>query len=794
MKTNNKMLILLLIAILAVSGLASGVFAAGGQSGDPKPTLNITKFRPHESAEYVWEIGGNFSEWTNVGGDDYETDMELIATREMVKNDLSVHIEADLSLDATESLIMDFGYTGVIVEDDPDTTEVNEYQEGFVTSMRFEGVSYTRLTPDGEAIKFDFVWEDIDRSLFDDPETDDDDETTFDDVEGINQVKVVVPYVKSRGNIGEVSESKSLGLDEHETYGFVEIQSNFQAVLDEARSDVEPVVTVTCPTEKTNWLLDDAVLPLGEGDTFLMQTKVTTNDPDTLEGDLVQFKAYAYMENDEEYHVWDGVAWDEVAQMAIFDLNFLAFGEMYEPSDDATLASMTMLDVPETDTNTDIGLVEGQFEYEYTLGIGDEVPVITAAAVETLATVDILQATIETRVAVVTVTAENGDQQEYRVDFFFEGATNATLSNLTVGGTPIDGFDPTQLAYRIDTADAAGVATVAGTPTDSNANVVITDHTYNEAGFPVRKDLTVTAEDQTTTLVYSVLFAPEGWTAEDEEEEGGNSGGNGKQGSKLQVLAVDNKVVEGFDPEVTSYDITLEEGTRSLPNVTAVAENDEATVEHIKPTRLPGLYKLKVTAEVVDPVDETLITTEETTYTLAMDVEGLAEGEFIELGTAPLPAEMMGLWLPPTGDDFVLTRTSTQIRFWTSNSLLSPKLLIFKDEGDEKLLTGESTPMVTVSTSDLKSNSGNGKHSRTTVDNGDGGYYKYNLKGRNLPNLNEGESYVLVLYNGDQIVEFQPGQPAMLHFIMGEQVKGSVDHRNRDLNIDGRSSNTGTNQ
>ena len=787
MKTNNKALMCLLIVILAVSGIASGAFAAGGQSGDPKPTLNITKFRPHESAEYVWEMSGNFSEWIGVG-DDYETDMEFKATREIVQNDLSVHIEADLSLNATESLVVEFGYTGITEEDDPDTVE-NEYNEGFVTIRRFEDVSYTRIDPTKEQIKFDFVWEGIDRSLFDDPETDDGDDATFEDVEGINQCRVIVPYVKSRGNIGEVTESKGIGLEEHEIYGFVEIQSNFQAILDAARSDEDPIVTVDCPTSKTNWLLDFDVLPLGEGEEFLMQTTVTTNDPTALEGDLVQFQAYAYMENDEEYHVWDGVAWDEVALMAVYDMTFPVTEGYVPPSDDVTLDSLTVLVDPEAEI-----LLPDQFEYEYALGIGADIPLVTAAAVDANAIVDILDATMETRVAVVTVTAENGDIQEYEVQFVFLGGTNANLSELTVGTDLAVGFDPTQVAYRVEYEEGTEptiLPAVAGVADDANATIEYSevDHSADQAGYPMTKYVTVTAEDQTTVQVYSVLFCDIGWLPEDEEEGEGNSGGNGKQGSKLQVLAVDNEVVDGFDPDVLSYDVMLDEGTLALPQVTAVAEDDDATVQHIKPTRLPGQYKLKVSANVVDPEDETAVIVEESIYTLNMDVEGLAEGEFIELGAAPISGETKGLWLPPTTDGFVLNRTSTQIRFWTSNPLLAPKLLIFKDEGDEKLLTGELTLMATIPTSDLKANGGGGKHSRTTVENGDGGYYKYNLKGRNVTNLVEGDSYLLVLHDGNDIVFFQDEQPAMLHFVMGEQVKGSVDHRNRDLNISGRNSN-----
>jgi hypothetical protein len=803
MKKNNKILMLLLIVILAVSGISSGAFAAGGQSGDPKPTLEITKFRPKEATEYSWEIGGSFGDWTDVGDGNFQTAMDMAATRTMEKDDLLIHIEANLSLNATEALIVEFGYT-VITEDDPDTLEVDEHSEGFVTIRRFEDVSYTRIDPAKEQIKFDFTWEDIDRSLFDDPETDDGDEATFDDIEGINQVRVVVPYVKSRGNIGEVTASKELGLEEHEAYGFVEVQSNFQAVLEEARSVVEPVVTVDCPTTKTNWLLDFDVLPLGQGDEFLLQTTVTTNDPTALEADLVQFQAYPYMENNEEYHVWDGVDWDEEILMAVYDMTFPVTDGYVPPSADTSLSKLTIKAVVNTESDEttevfdpiEIALAPGQLEYTVEMPIGADLVNYEVVAIQAdpLANVEILQATMESRVAVITVTAENGDVQEYKVRFIFLGDSDANLSDLTLDAVTIDDFDPTQVAYRVEYDEGEKPVTlpeVEGVAFDTNAAIAYSevDNSADKSGYPMTKYVTVTAEDQTMVRVYSVLFCDIGWLPEDEEEDEGNSGGNGKRGSKLAVLAVDNKVVDGFDPEVLSYDVMLAEDTLALPQVTAVAEDTDAIVQHIKPTRLPGQYKLKVSANVVDPEDETAVIVEESIYTLNMDVEGLEEGQFIELGAAPISGETKGLWLPPTTDGFILNRTSTQIRFWTSNPLLTPKLLIFKDEGDEKLLTGELTLMATILTSDLKANGGGGKHSRTTVENGDGGYYKYNLKGRNVTNLVEGDSYLLVLYDGNNIVDFHDGQPAMLHFVMGEQVKGSVDHRNRDLNISGRNSN-----
>jgi hypothetical protein len=789
MRTNNKALILLLIAILAISGMASGVFAAGGHDGDAKPTLKITKFRPKEATEYAWEIGGSFGDWVDQGDGTHETMMNLTVVRERVSDELILWVEADLSLGASETLIVELGYDEEpVVEPDPEEPETieaaasgsgegsgdnsgdgsdNESDSTWVMLRRFEDITYKRVPTDSTHIEFEFRCEDLEHAFFDE----------------IEKFKLIVPYMKSRGNTGYVTAAKELGLEEHETYGFAEIQSNFQEVLETANT-VEGV-TVACDTTKTNWLLDFDVLPLGEGDEILLQTAVVTDQPDELEGDLIQFQAYPYSESNEVFTV------REEPLLAVFDLSFPAFGEMYMPSGDTSLSSL-MVDGENILEPDDVDPSVDKMEYAIELPVGTVgFPTVSATRTDILATVAIVQATYDARSALVMVTAENGDVANYRIVFTFAGNNVATLSNLTLDGTTIDGFDPMQVAYRVNTTEGESMAAVDGTPTDPDATIDLDskDHSLGETGFPITQYLVVTAEDQTTMLTYSVLFAPEGWLPEDEEEGGGNAGGNGQQGDKsdLQLIAVDNVVLDEFAPEILSYDVLLGEGTRSLPEVTAVAIDAEAVVEHVKPTRLPGQYKIKVKGS-----DDT-----EKTYTLEMDVEGLADGEFIELGAQPLPTEMMGLWLPPTADDFLLTRTSTQIRFWTSMSLVAPKLLIFEDVGDQmmnQLQSGDLKPLVTITTSQLKANGGNGKHSRITVDNGDGGYYKYNLKGRNLPNLDVGVSYVLILFNGDNMVEFQTDQPAMLHFVMGDQVKGSVDHRNRTLNIDGRNSNTGTNQ
>jgi len=122
---------------------------------------------------------------------------------------------------------------------------LQEVKDQFVSIRRFEDIEYVRPDATQEAIKFDFIWEDIDRELFDDPETE--------EIEGITHFKLIVPYTKSRGNTGEVSVSRQIGLEEHEAYGFAYIESNLLEVIDSAEAEG---AVVTCSTAVDDWYAD----------------------------------------------------------------------------------------------------------------------------------------------------------------------------------------------------------------------------------------------------------------------------------------------------------------------------------------------------------------------------------------------------------------------------------------------------------------------------------------------------------------------------------------------------------
>ncbi|BES64844.1 hypothetical protein SANA_12830 [Gottschalkiaceae bacterium SANA] len=874
MKKHTKVFVYLMIVILALTTLTSGTFAQGGDNGgggdsvkDPKPELSITKIRPKESTEYSWILEPSFGEWTkNDDTDLHESMLDFTFKRVLDVDNLGVYIEANLSTFAADSLVVELGYIGWVDEEgnpmyeedgipftDENYEAVGDQQRTFIALYSQRNVSYQRIAEGGEAIKLNFLWEDIDRSLFDDPETYDeypDDEVDNNIVEGINRFRLGVEYVKSRGNVGMETDQREFALEEHEAFAFASIESDLLGVLDNAKFDSDATDSI-CRVGADEWLINPFNLPLGEGDEFLIQALVETNIPEELQFDKVTFSAYPYLESSDEYKVERDVeGYPEIATA-----EFPSTG--YVQSSVASLASVTITydeefwdqDSSEVTQNhqgdADLKSLFDEENLPYLLPIGSGLPVVSAVEFDpTTATHIVEQATRDNLVATITVTAEDGREVDYEIPFEFDGNTDARLDSLTINGGMVVGhaidsfelesgvitegivnvpFDPSVYFYHIFISEDGdddvqnnvdysvipkddgvlapeNIGTLGDPPSILGEkffaslipDVELVEYkttTYGDSAYPRKETIIVTAEDQTHKSTYTILIAPLGYIPEEEEENNGSGEGGGdggempqpKTGKGLDVLAVDNVLVEGFvagevEEGEIELSVLLDEGTRSLPSVTAVASNPEATVQHIKPTRLPGKYKIKV--------NETDDST--TLYTLNMEVEGLEEGEFIELG-AILPQEILGLWLPPTGDDFVLGRTSTQIRFWVSEQLLSPQLRIYVDEAGEDTLFNPGNLVKTISTSELKMSGGNGKHSRSTAENGDGGYYKYNLKGRNFPSLVEGENYIIALFEFDgssySVVHFQLGQPAMLHFTMGETTKTSVDHRNRDINL-----------
>jgi hypothetical protein len=177
------------------------------------------------------------------------------------------------------------------------------------------------------------------------------------------------------------------------------------------------------------------------------------------------------------------------------------------------------------------------------------------------------------------VTAEDGTTtQTYTINFTVAANTDATLSDLTVDGTTVTDFASGTFTYDVILPfGTATVPTVAGTATDAaNADVSVTD----AAGLPGTTTIKVIAADGITTQTYTVNFTIVANTD-----------------ATLSDLTANGTTLEGFDPDVLTYDVELPAGTTASPNIVATASDVRATVSVTKSGVVPGTATIVVTAE-----------------------------------------------------------------------------------------------------------------------------------------------------------------------------------------------------
>ena len=111
----------------------------------------------------------------------------------------------------------------------------------------------------------------------------------------------------------------------------------------------------------------------------------------------------------------------------------------------------------------------------------------------------------------VVIIFENGTMGDGSADFtyYFDDievvtlSDDASLSDLQVDGTTVEGFDAATLDYTMELPQGTtAVPAVTATVTDDGASVVVTDATE----LPGTTTIVVTAEDQVTTTTYTVEF------------------------------------------------------------------------------------------------------------------------------------------------------------------------------------------------------------------------------------------------------------------------------------------------
>ena len=180
----------------------------------------------------------------------------------------------------------------------------------------------------------------------------------------------------------------------------------------------------------------------------------------------------------------------------------LSFAE-YVASNVATLASISVgenaLDL------TKFAEKEGALQYDYELSMGTtEVPAVTYTKTDDKASVVKVDAADVNGTTTLTVTAEDGTTtQVYKINFSVKAelGTDATLSDVKVGGTTIEGFNAETTLYNYNIGVYASIPAVTYTLNDPNASAV-----YKAHNTTMVDTIDVTAEDGEATKRYMVTF------------------------------------------------------------------------------------------------------------------------------------------------------------------------------------------------------------------------------------------------------------------------------------------------
>lgn len=286
-------------------------------------------------------------------------------------------------------------------------------------------------------------------------------------------------------------------------------------------------------------------------------------------------------------------------------------------SSDASLASIIVDEVslegfdPET------------FDYVMSLPAATmDVPVVSALATDPNAEVSITQAvnltgTEEERTALVTVIAEDTEySSEYSITFRLM-SSDASLADIMLDEVSVEGFDPELYEYSFLLSSDEDIPLVTAVAADENATVTVSEPIpTTEVRYWV-VEIEVIAEDPTYNSLYMLLFI---YMETD---------------ASLAEITLDEVALEGFDPEVFEYSVTLPLGSTEVPVVDAVAASAFASVVITQATDLLGDEEARTATIVVTSEDEA----NSQTYTIVFDrdVTGIGVPSSSELRVFPNP-------------------------------------------------------------------------------------------------------------------------------------------------------------
>lgn len=197
--------------------------------------------------------------------------------------------------------------------------------------------------------------------------------------------------------------------------------------------------------------------------------------------------------------------------------------------------------------------------YNVTLPYGTTIlPEVTWQATESYETVTAQAAPLEGRTGSVTlhVVAENGDVQDYVVNFTVALSDNAHLSAINLAGELLSGFDKEDLTYQVSLPyGTAALPEVTYVTENVDATATLTTYDLDSV------KIAVVAEDGETMLTYKVAFTilP-------------------SENALLDMIFADGEELADFNSETFEYSMALPYGTTELPSITWTAGDEQQTV------------------------------------------------------------------------------------------------------------------------------------------------------------------------------------------------------------------------
>lgn len=165
----------------------------------------------------------------------------------------------------------------------------------------------------------------------------------------------------------------------------------------------------------------------------------------------------------------------------------------------------------------------------------------------------------------------------YTLNFSVGKLSDNTLTNISVGGNAITGFNPTKTNYVVElpqgTTEVPEVTAISAYPIGEQ----IIEHQNN--GINGTYEIRVSAPGNATTRIYKLTFKIVAST-----------------NCNLQGIFVDGILLDGFSPETTNYNYILPQGTTVLPEITYTQGDAYQTIVTTS-NGVEGTYSIKVTSQ-----------------------------------------------------------------------------------------------------------------------------------------------------------------------------------------------------